>query len=292
MTLARFVASQRTDHGIPHAVACRALGVGESWFYRWRHGPPSGIEARRADLDEAVKQCFDDSEGTYGSPRVRAHLRSEGRAVSKKSVEASMTRQGLAAPTKKRRRSRRSDGDAAAQDLIGRDFTAEAADQRWVGDFTEIPTGEGKAHLAAVMDLYSRRIVGFATSNRHPTAKLAQAAVEMAVATRGGDVTGVVFHSDKGTQYTAGDFAAACEKLGITRSTGRGGCALDNAAAESFFSTLKRELVHRRHWATRRQARRDIARWITDWYNTRRLHSTLDMTSPIDYEQANNDKSD
>lgn len=287
MTLAQFVASQRTDHGIPHAVACRALGVGESWFYRWRHGPPSGIEARRADLDEAVKRCFDDSEGTYGSPRVRAQLRREGRAVSKKSVEASMARQGLAGRPAKRRRARAARSETAAEDLIGRDFSAEGPDRRWVGDFTEIPTGQGKVHLAAVMDLFSRRVVGFATSDRHPTAKLAQAAVEMAVATRGGDVAGVVFHSDKGTQYTSADFAAACDRLGITRSTGRAGCALDNAAAESFFSTLKRELVHRRQWATRRQARRDIAAWLTDWYNPRRLHSTLDMTSPIDYEQAN-----
>ncbi len=289
MTLAQFVASQRTDHGIPHAVACRALGVGESWFYRWRHGPPSGIEARRADLDEAVKRCFDDSDGTYGSPRVRVQLRRAGRAVSKKSVEASMARQGLIARPKKRRRSRTDDRDAAPEDLIGRDFTADAADRRWVGDFKEIPTGEGKVHLAAVMDLYSRRIVGFATSNSHPTAALAQAAIEMAVANRGGDVAGVIFHTDNRTQYTAGDFARACENLGITRSTGRVGCALDNAPAESFFSTLTHELIHRRAWHTRRQARRDIARWITDWYNTRRLHSTLDMTSPTDYEQANND---
>lgn len=104
MTLARFVASQRTDHGIPHAVACRALGVGESWFYRWRNGPPSGIEARRADLDAAVQACFEDSEGTYGSPRIRVQLRRAGRVVSKKSVEASMARQGLVARPKKRRR--------------------------------------------------------------------------------------------------------------------------------------------------------------------------------------------
>ncbi|WP_419947285.1 IS3 family transposase [Candidatus Poriferisodalis sp.] len=175
------------------------------------------------------------------------------------------------------------------RDLIGRDFTAAAPDQRWVGDFKEIPTGEGKVHLATVMDLYSRRIVGFATSDRHPTAKLAQAAIEVAVATRGGDVAGVIFHTDKGSQYTAGDFAKACDKLDITRSTGRVGCALDNAAAESLFSTLTHELLYQRDWATRRQARQDIARWITDWYNTRRLHSTLDMTSPTDYENTNTD---
>lgn len=289
MSVARFVASQRTEHRIPHAVACRALGVSESWFYRWRSGSPSGIEARRADLDAAVKECFEESDSTYGSPRVWVQLRRAGRAVSRKSVEASMARQGLAARPNKRRRPRSGDGEAAPEDLIGRDFTAAAPDQRWVGDFKEIPTPEGKVHLATVIDLYSRRVVGFATSNSYPTAALAQAAVEMATATRGGDVAGVVFHTDKGTQYTAGDFAAACEKLNITRSTGRVGCALDNAAAESFFSTLTWELIRRRDWTTRRQARRDIARWITDWYNTRRLHSTLDMTSPTDYEQANTD---
>ena len=197
-----------------------------------------------------------------------------------------MARQGLIARPNKRRRSRKDDRDAATEDLIGRDFSAPGPDRSWVRDFTEIPTGEGKVHLAAVMDLYSRLIVGFATSNSHPTAELAQAAVEMAVATRGRDIAGVIFHSDKGTQYTAGDFAAACENLRITRSTARVGCAVDNAPAESFFSTLTHELIHRRAWDTRRQARRDIARPITDRYNPRRLHSTLDTTSPTDYEQA------
>lgn len=152
--------------------------------------------------------------------------------------------------------------------------------------FKEIPTGEGKAHLATAIDLLSRRVVGFATSNTHPTAALAQAAVETA-ATRGGDVAGVIFHTDKGTQYTAGDFARACEKLAITRPTRRAGCALDNAAPESFFSTLTRELSRRRDRTTHRQARRDIARWITDRHNTRPLHSTPDMTNPTDYEHAN-----
>ncbi|WP_423916788.1 IS3 family transposase [Candidatus Poriferisodalis sp.] len=289
MSTAAFVASQRTEFGIPHAVACRALRISESWFYRWRNGPPSAIEPRRADLDAAVRDCFADSKETYGSPRVHAQLRRDGRAVSRKSVEASMARQGLAARRRKRRKglTRAQRAAAAPQDLLGRDFTAAAPDRRWVGDFKEVPTGEGPVFVATVIDLSSRRVVGFATSNSHPTAELAEAALNMAAAIRGGDVTGVIFHTDKGSQYTAGDFAAACERLGAAQSTGRVGCALDNAVAESFFSTLQHELVNHNNWATRCQARRHIAAWITDWYNTRRLHSTLDMTSPTDYELAN-----
>ena len=141
--------------------------------------------------------------------------------------------------------------------------------------------------LATVEDLFSRRMLGFAQSDRHPTAELAVAALNMAAATRGGDVAGVIFHTDKGSQYTSGTFAEACRRLGVTQSMGRVGCALDNAAAESFFSTLQHELISRRRWRTRDQARRDIAAWIDTWYNTNRLHSTNNMTSPTDHELAN-----
>ena len=141
--------------------------------------------------------------------------------------------------------------------------------------------------LATVEDLFSRRMLGFAQSDRHPTAQLATDALNMAAAVRGGTVAGVIFHTDKGSQYTSDAFSAACAKLGITQSMGRVGCALDNAAAESFFSTLQHELISRRRWHTRDQARRDIAVWIDTWYNRKRLHSTNNMTSPIDYELAN-----
>ena len=172
-------------------------------------------------------------------------------------------------------------------DLLGRDFTAEAPDQKWVGDFKQIDTEQGPVYLATVEDLYSRRMLGYATSDDYPTARLATAAINMAAATRGGDVEGVIFHTDKGSQYTSHAFAAACRRLGVTQSMGRVGCALDNAAAESFFSTLEHELVTRRRYLTRDQARADIATWIDTWYNRRRLHSTNNMTSPIEYELAN-----
>ncbi len=142
--------------------------------------------------------------------------------------------------------------------------------------------------LATVEDLCSRRMVGFATSDRYPTAELAKAAINTAVAVRGGDIAGVIFHSDNRTQYTSGEFAKACGRLGITRSTGRTGNALDNAAAESFFSTLQHELISQRAWTTKAQARQEITQWVHTWYNQHRLHSAIGMVPPIEYEQAHN----
>lgn len=288
MSLVEHIAAQRTEFGVPHAVACRALGVAASTFYEQRSRPPSAARRRRERLDAAVKECFEASGGTYGSPRVHAQLRRDGHTVSKKTVEASMARQGLQGRTRRRRRSltRPDKAAAPAPDLLRRDFTADAPDQKWVGDFKQADTDAGPVFLASVEDLYSRRMLGFATSDRHPTAELAEAALNMAAATRGGDVTGVIFHTDRGSQYTAADFAEACRRLGVTQSMGRTGSALDNAAAESFFSTLQHELISRRRWATRAQARRDIAAWIDTWYNPLRLHSANNMTSPNDHERA------
>jgi putative transposase len=153
----------------------------------------------------------------------------------------------------------------------------------WVGDLTEIPTDEGKLHLAAVLDLHSRRVPGFAMGIHHDAA-LARAALCMAIAVRGGAVAGVVFHSDQGGEYTGEVFAAACRSAGVTQSMGRTGSALDNAVAEAFNSTLEFELLRRRHFATREQARPAVAEWI-DEYNTERRHSTIGMLSPIEYER-------
>ena len=150
-----------------------------------------------------------------------------------------MARQGLQARVKRRRRGLTRPDKAArpVPDLLRRDFTAEAVNQKWVGDFKQVSTGEGPVFLATVEDLFSRRMLGFAQSDAHPTAELATAALNMAAAARGGDIEGVIFHTDKGSQYTSDAFAEACRRLGVTQSMGRVGCALDNAAAESFFST-------------------------------------------------------
>ena len=290
MTVASFIASQRTEHAVPHAKCCRWLEVSESWFYKWHDREPTPRQARRAVLDQAVKTSFDDSggtSGTYGSPRVWEDLVAAGWQVSVNTVAASMARQGLQGrcPKRKRRCLTRPDKAAAPiPDLVGRDFSAEAVDQRWCGDLTELPTDEGKLYLATVLDLASRRLPGFAMSEHHDSA-LAKAALCMAAAVRGGDVDGVVFHTDHGGEYVGDLFARACRNLGVTQSMGRVGSALDNAAAESFNSTLEWELLSRRHFATKDQARREVARFI-DAYNHRRRHSSCEMLAPVAFEQV------
>lgn len=289
MSVASFIASQRTEHRVPHAKCCRWLGVSESWFYKWHDREPTSREARRAELDEAVKASFDDSggtPGTYGSPRVFEDLLEAGWKVSVNTVAASMARQGLVGRSPKRKRRCLTRPDKAADpipDLVGRDFSTGPVDRRWCGDLTEIPTDEGKLYLATVLDLGSRRLPGFALCEHHDST-LAKAALCMAAAVRGGDVTGVIFHTDKGGEYVGDLFARACAALGVTQSMGRVGSALDNAAAESFNSTLEHELLSRQQFATKDQARREVARFI-DTYNHRRRHSSCEMLAPVAYEQ-------
>ena len=202
MSVSANIAAQRTDHAVPHAVSCRALGVAPSTFYKWHNRPPTPAKRRRAELDVEVRACFDASGGTYGSPRVRAALRRSGLKASKKTVEASMARQGLQGRAPKRRRGlTRPDKRAEpVPDLLRRDFTADGVDEKWVGDFKQVDTAEGPVFVATVEDLFSRRMLGFAQSDRHPTAQLATDAINMAAAVRGGAVAGVIFHTDKGSQ--------------------------------------------------------------------------------------------
>jgi transposase InsO family protein len=288
MTVASVSAAQRTDHGTPHALACRALEVPESTFYKCWNRAPTPRQERRARLDAAVRESFEESggtPGTYGSPRVWEDLAEAGWKVSVNTVAQSMARQGLRgrSPKRKRRSLTRPDKAAAPiPDLVRRDFSAEVINQRWCGDLTEIPTDEGKLYLATVEDLASRRLPGFALGEHHD-APVAKAALCMAAAVRGGDVAGVIFHSDKGGEYTGDVFAGACEALGVVQSMGRVGSALDNAAAESFNSTLEWELLSRRHFTTKDQARREVAAFI-DRYNHRRRHSSAEMLPPVAYE--------
>ena len=287
MNLAGFVAAQRTTHGIPHAVACRALGVSQAWFYKWRHGDASTRRARRRALAAAIAQLFARHKGSYGSPRITADLWEAGWRVSVNTVAAVMAELHLVARPRRRRRGL-TKADAAARkapDLIRRNFAPPAAPNlAWVGDLTEIPTDEGPFHLASILDLHSRRVVGFALGAHHDTA-LAKAALCMAIAVRGGTVTGVIFHSDQGGEYTGEVFTHACRRAGVRQSMGRTGSALDNAAAESFNSSLQFELLSACHFSTRSQARQAVADWI-DEYNRIRRHSTNQMLAPITYERA------
>jgi transposase InsO family protein len=205
--------------------------------------------------------------------------------VSTKTVAASMARQGLVGrPTRRRWRCLTRPDKAARPipDLVKRDFTAGAINLKWCGDLTEIPTGEGKLYLAHVEDLASRRICGFAMSEHHD-APLAVAALQMAAAVRGGDVTGVIFHSDRGSEYTADLFEIACRRLRVSQSMGRVGSCFDNAASESFHSTLEFELLRKRRFATKAEARAAVAGYI-DRYNRTRRHSSCEMKPPIEFE--------
>jgi putative transposase len=285
--VAAFIAAQRADHGIPYAASCRALGVSEGWFYKWKDGDRSPRRARRERLKAGIRRLFAEHKGKRGSPMIAADLRGLGWRVSKNTVAALMAEMGLAArPGRKGRRgtTRPGKGRWRAPDLVKRDFPAAAINQKWYGDGTDIDTDEGKLYLDSVLDVGSRRVLGFALGEHHD-AELAYGALAMAVAVRGGAVPGVIFHTDQGSEYTAGAFRAACQRLSVCQSMGRPGSALDNAVIESWHSTLEFELRRIEHFATKAAARAGVAAWIED-YNHHRRHSSLGRVSPVDYERA------
>jgi len=279
------IAARRAD-GTPVAVACRALGVSRSWFYKHKDGLRAPRARRRAQLKAEIARLFAGHEGKYGSPRITADLREAGWRVSENTVAALMREQHLAARQKKKRRAstRPGKGRWRAPDLVKRDFPAQEINVKWYGDGTEICTDEGKLYLASVLDVASRRVLGFALSEHHD-AELAYGALVMAVAVRGGHVPGVLMHTDQGSEYTARLFRQACERLGIAQSMGRPGSALDNAVIESWHSTVEFELRRLEHFATRAAARVRVAAWIEE-YNTVRRHSACGMMPPVAWELA------
>jgi len=289
VSVARFVADQRTLYRVPVAFTCLVLGLSVSWFYKWRAKAPTRTQRRRAKLDAAVAAEFKAHRGLHGSPRLHVDLREKGWTVSEKSVADSMRRQGLVARVIKRRNglTKQDKTKTPFPDLVRRDFTAAGMNQRWVGDITEIPTAGGKLYLATVIDLHSRRLLGAATS-RHPDSDLAEAAIEMAIAVRGGveAIRGVVFHTDRGSTYTANDFTKLCRDNGIRQSMGRVGSCFDNAAAEAFFSTLEWEVLSRNEFTDTDHAQRVVAEWCFEFYNTVRRHSSAAMMSPIAFEAS------
>jgi transposase InsO family protein len=286
--VAAFIAAQRDAHGIPQAVSCRALGVSQSWFYKWKDGGLPPRAARRQRLKAEVARLFAKRKGKDGSPRITTALREAGWRVSENTVASLMRAQGLAARPKRKRKgaTRPGKGRWRAADLVGRKFAAGGINRKWYGDGTEIRTGEGKLYLDSVLDMGSRRILGHALGGHHD-AELACGALAMAVAVRGGrrNVASVIFHSDQGSEYTAARFRQACERMGVRQSMGRPGSALDNAVIESWHSTLEFELRSLRRFATRAEARAAVAEWIQD-YNHVRRHSALGMLSPVGYERS------
>jgi transposase InsO family protein len=265
--------------------ACELLKVSRSAYYAARGDEPSRRAAQDAELAARVRAAHKESKGRYGSPRVHAQLRAQGLRHSRKRVARLMRVQGLQGRAAKRwKKTTIPDPAAAARaDRIRRDFTADASkvNTRWCGDITYIATWEGWLYLATVIDIASRRVVGFALAD-HLRTELIAGALSNAVAARDPE-PGVIFHSDRGCQYTSAAYAALADECQVALSVGRTGQCWDNALAESFFSSLKGELIDARAWPTRAGARRAVVEYI-GWYNGTRLHSSLGYQSPADYE--------
>jgi putative transposase len=294
VSVARFIADQRTFYRVPVAVCCAILGLSVGWFYKWVKAPVTDQLRRRRELDAKIVELFVASERTYGSPRIHRDLLEAGWQVGENTVADSMRRQGLFGRKPKRRKGLTKQDKAAPKfsDLLERDFSAPAPNLKWCGDVTEIPTGEGKLYLASVIDLYSRRLLACPISE-HPDAPLCMDAIKIAAAVRGGrdKIEGVIFHSDRGSTYTAKDIRVLCkEKLGIRQSMGRVGSCFDNAAAESFFSTLEHEVLSRHTFTTKAEARAVVLAWCHEFYNTRRRHSSASFLSPAAFEKITADQ--
>ncbi len=281
MSLFRFIAAEKANHSI--SLMCGLLGVSRSGFHAWERRAPSDRALADAWLVERITRIHRDSRGTYGARRVHAVLRQQGVRVGRKRVERLMRAQRLsgAVPRKRAKTTIRVDGVRAAADLVGRDFVPSAPNQLWVADIKYIPTAAGWLYLAAVVDCFSRRVVGW-SMREDLRAQLVVDALAMAVARRRPG-PGLVHHSDQGSQYVSLLFGERCREADIEISMG---CtsAYDNAVAESFFASLTKDLLRRRTLRSRADARTAVFDYIEAFYNPIRLHSTLDYRSPADYE--------
>jgi putative transposase len=284
MTMYRFMARERANHHL--STLCRLLGVSPSGFWAWATRSPSARDQADADLLGQIRAIHAASRGTYGAPRVHAELAAAAIHVGRKRVARLMRADGLVGVHRRRRVAplARPAWRAAttAPDLVHRDFRAAAPDRLWVADITELPTDVGALYLAAIVDAWSRRVVGWSMAG-HLRTELVVAALDAALdARRPGP--GLVHHSDRGTQYASVAFGARLVDAGIAPSMGAPGTAYDNAMAESFFASLETELIDRSHWATPAEARSAVFEWIELFYNRRRRHSSLGYLTPAEYE--------
>jgi putative transposase len=284
-----FIAAEKT---YPVAVLCRALGVNRTSFYAWRGRGPSERALADAWLTELIREIHEERRRVYGAPRIHAELRmGRGVRVGRKRVERLMRSAGISGLVQAR--GGRGDGEGrgkvlvpgvrVADDLVERRFAAEEPNVLWLADITYLRSWEGWLYLAAVQDAYSRRIVGWSLAE-HRRVELVTDALAMAVRRRRPSA-GLIHHSDQGSQYVSLGFGQAAREAGIAISMGSRGDAYDNAVAESFFATLKKELIHRQSWPTRHELSRAVFEYIEEFYNHERRHSGLGMYSPADYEK-------
>lgn len=273
------------EREFPVASQCEVLGVSRSGYYDWKSRPESGHSRRDRELVEKIRQSHERSEQTYGSPRVHADLQEDGVCCSKKRVARLMRENKLVSVHKKKYRATTNSNHnlPVADNVLNRDFVADEPNKKWVGDITYIATREGWLYLAVVMDLFSRKIIGWSMSDALRK-DLATDALQMAQLRRG--VSPKLFHSDQGVQYASGSFQTMLEKDKVIASMSRRGNCWDNAVAESFFHSLKVERVNRKSYASRAQARTDIFDYIERFYNRQRRHSSLCLVSPANFEEA------
>jgi transposase InsO family protein len=264
---------------------CRLLGVTRQGYYAYANRPPSARLVEDAALCEQVRQVFDESGQRYGSPRVLRDLQRRGVSVGKRRIERIMRSLGLTPPTPRRHKvtTTRDGAHPVAVNELARDFAASRPNERWVTDITYVWTNEGWAYLAVLLDLFSRSVVGWALDSTLST-RLPLAALHAAIRRRRPGKS-LLHHSDRGCQYTSHEYRAELARLGITVSMSRKGNCWDNAVAESFFGTIKNELIHRRSWNSRIELRNAVFEYIEAFYNRRRLHSALAYKSPAEIEQ-------
>jgi putative transposase len=279
-----FIAAEKTN--FPVAVMCRVFGVSRTAFHNWERRAPSDRTLQDAWLTERIRQIHDASRGVYGVPRIHAELQLEHDIhVGRKRVARLMKAAGISGvrPRKRFKTTIRIPGITPASDLVERQFRPDRPNVLWVADITYLRTGEGWLYLAAVQDAYSRLIVGWSMAT-HTRASMVVDALQMALARRRPD-PGLIHHSDQGGQYVSLAFGKAAHQAEIAVSMGSRGDAYDNAVAETFFATLKKELVNRRTWPDRLELQSAVFEYIEAFYNRQRRHSTLDMLSPANYEQ-------
>ncbi len=282
----RFTAIQEEKANYPVAMLCRVLEVSRAGYYAWEGRETSARQKADAALVERIRQVHESSRRTYGSPRVRAELKAQGQRVGRHRVARLMRRAGLRARRRRRfvHTTDSKHGLPVAPNVLARDFNPPAPDRAWATDITYVPTREGWLYLAVVLDLFSRRVIGWAMDSRIDR-HLVLSALDMALKSRR-PPAGLVHHSDRGSQYACADYQRALAARGIRCSMSRKGNCWDNAVVESFFSTLKTELVHDRDFPTRESAKAALFEFIEVFYNRQRRHSALGYVSPVEFEKT------